>query len=361
MSTTRTILRLGALAACCLLAAARGAAIQARELRFEQRVAAQAAIEQVYWNHRIWPEANREPKPPLAAVLPESVIGAKVARDLRLSARLDAARRQPLTGADLQAEIARMVSGTKAPETLLELFAALGDDPFLIAECLARPALVARLAAESGLREEHVKAESPEPGVRAIAPPASGYAVPALPTGGCTNDGWGISALTNGTTARTPSLRHQHTAVWTGAELIVWGGYDAESVFNNGGKYDPATDSWAVSSLTTGSGTNVPIPRRRHTAVWTGTEMIIWGGLDANFAALNTGGRYNPATDSWAVSNLTNGAGTNVPTGRFLHTAIWTGNAMIVWGGNTDGGARAAPRTPAESTTREPTGGRRPC
>ena len=41
----------------------------AGDLTFEDRVRAQAAIEQVYWDHRTWPVENGTPKPPLAAVL----------------------------------------------------------------------------------------------------------------------------------------------------------------------------------------------------------------------------------------------------------------------------------------------------
>jgi N-acetylneuraminic acid mutarotase len=54
--------------------------------------------------------------------------------------------------------------------------------------------------------------------------------------------------------------------------------------------------------------------------------MIVWGGF--NGSAMNTGGRYNPAGDSWAVVN-TNAA----PAARYYHTAVWTGSEMIVWGG----------------------------
>src|SRR4029079_14688550 len=45
----------------------------------------------------------------------------------------------------LQAEMERMASHTKKPDVLRELFAALGNDAFIIAECLARPALADRL------------------------------------------------------------------------------------------------------------------------------------------------------------------------------------------------------------------------
>jgi hypothetical protein len=57
--------------------------------------------------------------------------------------------------------------------------------------------------------------------------------------------------------------------------------------------------------------------------------MIIWGGDFGNGPTwLNTGGRYNPSTNTWVTTSLT-----NAPTARALHTAVWTGNEMIVWGG----------------------------
>ena len=55
--------------------------------------------------------------------------------------------------------------------------------------------------------------------------------------------------------------------------------------------------------------------------------MIVWGGYDDSFY-LNTGGRYNPSTDSWIATSTT-----NAPDGRVRHTAVWTGSEMIVWGG----------------------------
>ena len=45
-------------------------------------------------------------------------------------------------------------------------------------------------------------------------------------------------------------------------------------------------------------------------------------------AHLNTGGRYNPITDSWTATSTA-----NAPTGRYAHTAVWTGSEMIIWGG----------------------------
>jgi N-acetylneuraminic acid mutarotase len=126
-----------------------------------------------------------------------------------------------------------------------------------------------------------------------------------------------------------PSPRTDHTAVWTGTKMIVWGGYflqhGNEYFLNNGGKYDPATNSWTATSTV-----NAPSVRENHTAVWTGSEMIVWGGH--NNSCLNTGGRYNPHTNSWVATTLT-----NVPPERYHHTAVWSGSEMIVWGGDIGG------------------------
>ena len=55
---------------------------------------------------------------------------------------------RPITADQLQTEMERMASHTKQPEVLRELFDALGNDPFVIAECLARPVLTERLIAD---------------------------------------------------------------------------------------------------------------------------------------------------------------------------------------------------------------------
>src|SRR6266496_1104910 len=117
-------------------------------LTFEERVAYQRAIEEVYWRHRIWPKDRPDPKPSLDAVMSQAQLERKVANYLRKSQALEDYRQRPLTAEQLQAEIDRIASHTKVPEVLRELFAALGNDPFVIAECLARPVLVERLLTE---------------------------------------------------------------------------------------------------------------------------------------------------------------------------------------------------------------------
>ena len=121
---------------------------QSRTLSFADRVAYQRAIEDVYWRHRIWPDTNAGPKPSLDAVMSQAEIEKKVEEYLRNSQALEDYWQRPITADQLQAEMERMASHTKQPEVLRELFEALGNDPFVIAECLARPVLTERLIAD---------------------------------------------------------------------------------------------------------------------------------------------------------------------------------------------------------------------
>jgi hypothetical protein len=433
--TLRARLAAGFLAAAfALLAPTPGAA--ARGAGFEERVAGRKAVEEVYWRHRIWPETNAGAKPALSAVLPDSVIRARVGDDLRKSNALEVFWRRSVRPSDLQAELDRMVANTRDPRMLGELFAALGNDPTLIAETLARPALVDRLIrswyasdarlhaalrkkAEAALRSCRSLACMPSMGglyrettfrlggevgglrdqekpgdavrldadrwqrllsrlgrraggdalsLRLLEPggleeTADGFVVTtvlsqrkdevrtasvtwpkttfdawwfsvrdsvaeevdsggvaftlaALDAPGCTDDTWRTLA------PRLPDPRIDHTAVWTGSEMIVWGG-EGGVLLNTGGRYQPATDTWTPTS----TGDGLPAPRRLHTAVWSGAEMIVWGGVGP--AALGTGGRYDPQADTWTPTP-TNGA----PAARSGHTAVWTGFEMVVWGGS---------------------------
>src|SRR5205823_4541257 len=114
-------------------------------LSYADRVAYQRAIEEVYWQHRIWPKANAGPKPPLDKVMSQAQIEEKVEDYLRNSQALEDYWQRPITPDQLQAEMERMANHTKQPGVLREIFAALGNDPYVIAECVARPALAERL------------------------------------------------------------------------------------------------------------------------------------------------------------------------------------------------------------------------
>jgi N-acetylneuraminic acid mutarotase len=293
-----------------------------RTLTFAERVSYQRGIEEVYWRHRIWPNTNAGPKPSLDAVVSQAQLEKKVEDYLRNSQTLEDYWQRPITADQLQAEMERMASNTRQPDVLRELFEALANDPFVIAECLARPVLTERLIADLSAQHQTGRLESlrtAELRTLAIATVSGqvAYTLPVIasPSGGCIDDTWTPTTLTN-----APAARDNHTAVWTGSEMIVWGG---SPIGSTGGRYNPSTDSWTATSTT-----NEPSFRLDHTAVWTGSEMIIWGGNISN----NTGGRYNPSTDSWTATSTI-----NAPTARIGHTAVWTGSEMIVWGGLASG------------------------
>ena len=84
--------------------------------------------------------------------------------------------------------------------------------------------------------------------------------------------------------------------------------------------------------------------------VWTGTEMIVWAGWQdcssGTCEDVTPGGRYNPATDTWIATEPLMRAW-NLREHR-LHSAVWTGSEMVVWGGAADygldfGGGRYMP------------------
>jgi N-acetylneuraminic acid mutarotase len=322
-----------------------------RALTFAERVAYQREIEEVYLRHRIWPKDNRGLKPPLHAVISQRRIEQKVKDYLRNSRLVADQRGRPITASELQAEMDRMASHTKQADVLRELFAALGNDPFLIAECLARPVVAERLVdcpavvagvspAPRGSFAAEIAA-STDNRVSATNLNNAAYKLPEITAPlDCADDTW-----TPTTTVNAPDVRALHTAVWTGSEMIIWGGYNHVGILNTGGRYDPAQDAWTPTSTV-----NAPTARVSHTAVWTGAEMIVWGGQAPSI--LNTGGRYNPVTDAWTATSTA-----NAPIPRIQHTAVWTGSEMIVWGGTNGNawfntGARYDPDTDSWIATR---------
>ena len=130
--------------------------------------------------------------------------------------------------------------------------------------------------------------------------------------------GWVTSSA-----ADAPTAAAGQAGVWTGQQLLVWGGSPGDGIESNSGAgYRPDLDVWQTIALA-----NAPAAREQHTAVWSGQEMIVWGGV-AGGGYLNTGARYNPSNQVWTALS-TNGA----PAGRVGHVAVWGGSRMVVWGG----------------------------
>jgi hypothetical protein len=152
--------------------------------------------------------------------------------------------------------------------------------------------------------------------------------VPYPTDGGCYNPA--VNSWTAVTTNGAPVARGWPTAVWTGSQMIVWGGFNGTGYVNDGGCYNPAANSWPTV-ITAGA----PPATGSQAAIWTGSEMIVWGGEYYNGSSevyLNSGGRYNPSANRWTA--MTTNA---TPTGRYYPAAVWTGSEMIVWGGSVGG------------------------
>jgi hypothetical protein len=191
----------------------------------------------------------------------------KVENCLRDAHALEDYWQRPIAPEQLQAEMERMARDTKQPEVLRELFEALGNDPAVVAECLARPVLAERLVADlsghsKGQRFALPRAQAAGSKFGITTSGNATYTLPEIDP--CTDDTWTPTSISN-----APSLRELHTAVWTGSEMIIWGGHDGNEL-NTGGIYNPSTDSWTATSTT-----NTPTAREYHTAVWSGSEMML--------------------------------------------------------------------------------------
>src|SRR5437667_6549210 len=157
-------------------------ATQSKALTVEDRVAYQRAIEEIYCRHRIWPEVNQRAKPSLKEMMSAAQIEGKVRDYLWNSRALELYRQRPITPEELQAEMDRIAHNTRQPETLREIFAALGNDAAVIAESVARPVLAERLVRELSARDEQFRTQvAALPGYTATLQVNSGETDPGFP------------------------------------------------------------------------------------------------------------------------------------------------------------------------------------
>lgn len=110
--------------------------------------------------------------------------------------------------------------------------------------------------------------------------------------------------------------RRHHTATWTGTEMIIWGGVTGEEsseVLGDAAAFDPAKNRWRLLPQPPLSGWAF------HSAFWTGDEMV----------GFSTGGRggvaYSPTGDEWRLV---------APAPRRVDGSMaqaWTGEEVVVW------------------------------
>jgi len=114
------------------------------------------------------------------------------------------------------------------------------------------------------------------------------------------------------------TARSGHSVIWTGEEVIVWGGEsgDVGPALADGAAFDPTANTWrhiAESPLS---------PRAFHVAAWSGDEMLIVGVPD--------GAAYDPATDSWR-SIADPPVRLVTPNNVESAGSVWTGQELIIW------------------------------
>ncbi|HTG46035.1 MAG TPA: hypothetical protein VK646_00055 [Actinomycetota bacterium] len=144
--------------------------------------------------------------------------------------------------------------------------------------------------------------------------------------GGAYGDGAAYTPRTNSWKLLPPSpLSPRHTTgTWTGTEMILAGGsgpegYNGNPVFRDAAAYDPSTRTWRKLPP-------MPIPREGGTMVWDGTEALLVGGDSSGLAHQVRGVAFDPSTDRWRwLPPMT------YP--RFLDVVVWAGDQLIVWGG----------------------------
>jgi hypothetical protein len=127
----------------------------------------------------------------------------------------------------------------------------------------------------------------------------------------------------SGAPAPPLSPRIAQGSVWTGTELLIWGGSQQDrglASADDGAAYDPTTRSWTRMPAS-------PLSRRNGSfAVWTGTTALFWGGGGSTGLLDMNGASFDPSTRTWAVLPAA-----PLPTDAQRRQAIvWTGRQMVV-------------------------------
>ena len=121
-----------------------------------------------------------------------------------------------------------------------------------------------------------------------------------------------------------PHARIDHSLVWTGKYAIVFGG-DAGSgkLKGSGGVYDPAENKWRRFS------SEIAFQRTGHVAIWSGDEMILYGGkVRRSGTLLGAPLAFNPDTLQFRVITSVGGPGS-----AYQPAGVWASDVMLVIGG----------------------------
>ena len=110
--------------------------------------------------------------------------------------------------------------------------------------------------------------------------------------------------------------------------MVVWGGFSAGGSSggwkNTGGVYNPTTDTWTATSLV-----NAPSARFKFGTTYGAGKVIIWSGYNVIAGGIyRSGGMYDPVLNTWTATNLVGSAGA-----RSYFIALWISTKMFVFGG----------------------------
>ena len=117
------------------------------------------------------------------------------------------------------------------------------------------------------------------------------------------------------------TARSDEVKVWTGHELILWGGSTSgrSRALDDGAAFNPQTGTWRRLAVSPLSG------RQDAIGVWSGTRLLVVAGKRDN-TELADGAAYDAATDTWKrIAPLP--AGTTEVDPRL---AVWTGQRLLL-------------------------------
>jgi N-acetylneuraminic acid mutarotase len=176
-----------------------------------------------------------------------------------------------------------------------------------------------------------------------------------------------------------PEVKDGAAHVWTGNELIAWGGcatdvHDDCEATADGYAFDPATQSWddlheapikAAEALGAWTGREALFVRFRDERrldgaaydpnaeswhrippapihgeygavdVWTGSELVVFGGGERHEPSSANGAAYDPRTNRWRSI-------AEAPLGLNATSGMWTGRRVLVFGSLLDNRNRSA-------------------
>lgn len=141
-----------------------------------------------------------------------------------------------------------------------------------------------------------------------------------------TTHAWETSVVEN----PAPRPTFGSSAVLADSNLLFFGGVDVTEPISGSGpaRLGPSLSSWMYSPRT-GEWTRLSQEgqaegRMNALLVWSGRELIVWGGA-GDLSAPESGGIYNPGRSKWRSMS----PGNRVP--HLDSIAVWSGREMFVW------------------------------